>query len=375
MSLKRFQLNYHVLTGFLIVALPVLALGVILVLGSGQARLRDSYGRQLAEVAERTAAAVDSYVFRRIVDVSILARVPDLPRLAAAENQRPLDTAAVQVLDRQWKSEPVLPAGLATAIMLNPAAQFFNGIVEHDPVYREIMLTDRFGRLIGASNRTSDYYQADEAWWREVVGDGVHGRVSVSDVLWDDSAKAYALDIAVPVNDSSTGTLVGVLKTSADVREMLAAVAGVQLGATGHAVLVREDGSIVFGRMPVTPGARFFAADLLRERLQGARKAGPAFATYFSARDADGQQQVVGVASTQLGRSYPTMAWLVAVYQSDHELFAPIQNQFWHLLLVLAMTAVAVLGFALWFSIRLTAPPIDVAIGMDRPAPVPTKAT
>ena len=77
------RINLRVLTVFLIGALPVLAAGVILVLGIGQARLRDSYGRHLAEVAEQTTATVDRYVFRRIVDVSILGRVPDAQRVAA----------------------------------------------------------------------------------------------------------------------------------------------------------------------------------------------------------------------------------------------------------------------------------------------------
>ena len=76
MSPKLPRTNFRVLTGFLIGALPVLAVGVILVLGIGQARLRDSYSRHLAEVAEQTTATVDRYVFRRIVDASILARTP-----------------------------------------------------------------------------------------------------------------------------------------------------------------------------------------------------------------------------------------------------------------------------------------------------------
>jgi hypothetical protein len=60
MSPKLPRIDLRVFTVFLVVALPVLAVGVILVLGSGQARLRDSYGRHLAEVARHTVAAVDS---------------------------------------------------------------------------------------------------------------------------------------------------------------------------------------------------------------------------------------------------------------------------------------------------------------------------
>ena len=56
----------------------------------------------------------------------------------------------------------MIPAALREVIT-NPAAHFFAGVVEHDQVYREIMLTDRFGRLIAASNRTSDLLSSGRA--------------------------------------------------------------------------------------------------------------------------------------------------------------------------------------------------------------------
>lgn len=370
MSSKLPRINSRVLTVFSIVALPVLAVGVLLVLGSGQVRLRDSYGRHLTEVAQQTAATIDTYVFRQVVDVLIFARVPEAQRVAASESQRPLDAEEVRTLDRRWTSERVVPSiPILAGVMTNLAARFFASVVEHDRIYREIMLTDRFGRLVAASNRTSDYYQADEEWWKEAFDDGVHGRVNVSDVVWDESARVFAIDIAVPVTDPATGTLVGILKISTDAREMLDAVASVRLGSTGRAVLVREDGAVVSGRPPITPGVRFFAADLVRERVQAAGKTMSAeFATYFSARDdTNGSAQLIGIAPSQLGQSYPVLSWLVAVYQADEELFAPLRNQFWYLVLVVALTAVAVLGLALWFSMRLAAPSIDVEIGPAHP--------
>lgn len=353
-------------------------MGVILVLGSGQARLRDSYSRQLAEVARHTVAAVDSYVFRRIADVSNLARVPEVQRVAANESRRPLDAEEVRTFDRQWTSQRVVPSTpILAQVMTNPAARFFASLVEQDRIHREIMLTDRFGRLIAASNRTLDYYQADEDWWKEAFDDGVHGRVSVSDVVWEESARVFAIGIAVPVADPTTGNLVGILKTSADAREMLVVVAGIQLGSTGQAVLVREDGLVVFGRSPINPEERsmFFAADLLRERLQAVRKTmSLEFGTYFSARDTNGNTQLIGISRSQLGQSYPHLSWLVAAYQTDEELFAPVRNQFWHLLVVLALTAIAVLGLAEWFSMRLAAPPVELEIGPEHPAPTPVPA-
>jgi hypothetical protein len=76
-----------------------------------------------------------------------------------------------------------------------------------------------------------------------------------------------------------------------------------------------------------------------------------------------------------LGQSYPQLSWLIAVYQAEEEIFAPVRDQFWHLLLVLALTAVAVLGLAAWFSMRLAALPVEIEIGpVERPRPTGVEA-
>ena len=62
-----------------------------------------AFGLQLSQVAEHTAAAVDAYVFRRILDVSMMARVPTLRQAAAAGSAVPLDAERVKRLDREWQ--------------------------------------------------------------------------------------------------------------------------------------------------------------------------------------------------------------------------------------------------------------------------------
>lgn len=77
------RLNRRVLTVFLLVSLPAFIVGVAVVLAIGQARLRDAGGRHLEDVAHQTAASVDHYVYRRILDVSLIGRSPELRQEAA----------------------------------------------------------------------------------------------------------------------------------------------------------------------------------------------------------------------------------------------------------------------------------------------------
>jgi hypothetical protein len=328
------------------------------VLGIGAGRLRDSYGANLAKVADHTVAAVDAYVFRRIIDASIFARVPDIRDDAASGSKRAFDAGAVRDVEQQWMKTPEVPPALKD-LFGTRASSFLAEVSRDDAVYRELFVTDRFGRLVAASRKTSNYFQADEDWWREAFGDGMHGRLVVSDVKWDESAKVFALEIAVPVTEASGGGLAGILKVVADIREIGTVVSGVRLGTTGEANLLREDGSFVFSRQQLDPGARYFATDLLREQLQAIRRGEEAGGLSFAARSADGTTRLVGLAPSQLKASYPSLAWVVAVSQGEDELFAPVRSQWTSLIIVLALTVLAVVLLALWLTVRLAAPPPD----------------
>ena len=352
------RINTRVLTVILLVALPVLVIGAAVVIGIGQSRAMAAQTAQLEQIAAHAAAAVDAYVFRRILDGALLARAPDIRRAAAAGNASAFDEAAALELDRQWQQDPAGTAG-RLPVLTAPASQFLADLVRHDSVYREVLATDRHGRLVAASNITSDYFQADEPWWSRAY-DGGRGRVVVGDVQRDESAQVYALEIAVPIMAPDSDQLAGVMKIVADSREMLTGVAGLELGTTSEALLVRPDGSIVFRRRPHAPSDRFFASDLLRERLEARalRKEAPGPFSY-TAQTEDGDRRVVAVAPSQLSHSYPDLPWLMAVSMEVSELAAPFNSLVWYLAIVVLVVAAAVLAFALWFSLRLAAPPID----------------
>jgi Cache domain len=354
------RLNIRAFTVWLLLAVPALAVGVVLVLAFGQARLSTSYAHHLEQLAHQTAAGVDAYVYRRMVDVSLVARTPDLRREAAASSARPLDRHAADVLDQQMHQGPRNPPSAIAALLDSPASRYLRDLVNHDRIYRELLLTDSQGRLVAASNLPSDYFQGDEDWWMAARDDGRRGRVTLSDVRWDQSAHIHAIEIAVPVPGVDTEDLVGVLKAVTDSREMLALVGSVQLGDSGTAWLLRRNGSIVFSRTVTDPNARFWAADAVKNRMDAQRQSGTIGGSYFEGTAPDGTPQLVGLAESQLGASFPSVPWVIAVAQARDELLAPVRTVGWYLLLLVAALAILVLALALWFSVRLGAPQVDV---------------
>lgn len=355
-------LNTRVLTVVLLVSLPVLAIGLAIVLSIGQGRLKEAQGERLAQMAEYMAASVDAYVFRSILDASVLARVPDIREVAAKGNAESFDERASLQRDREWLADPAA-ASKQSAVLDTPASRFLADLTRHDSVNREILVTDRHGRLVAASNVTSDYFQSDEGWWRQAFDEG-RGRVSITDVRHDASAGVYAFDIAVPVPSPDGKGVAGVMKIVADSREMLTGIGGVEFGTTAEAMLVRPDGSIVFRRLPHGEGDRFFASALMQEQLaaRAARKEPPG-PIRFDAGD-NGTERFVVLAPSQLRRTFPDLTWFVALAIDEDELLAPFESLVWYLLLAFALTAIAVLAIALWFSLRLAAPVIDAAVEM-----------
>jgi hypothetical protein len=83
-------LNRRVLTVIVIIAAPILSLGARYVVASGQARVLERQSHELAQIAEYIASSTDAYVFRRIVDVAVIARVAEIRAGKRSTKPRPI---------------------------------------------------------------------------------------------------------------------------------------------------------------------------------------------------------------------------------------------------------------------------------------------
>ena len=362
MPSRSLSINRRVLTVALIVALPILVLGARYAIETGHARVREAEVARLGQVADHIASSADAYVFRRIVDAAVIARVPEIRRAAAEGTRQPIDTKQVAAIDEQWQKDRKVPPALA-GILTNDAGRFLSDVVKQDQLYREILVADRHGRVVAASGMTTDYNQADEGWFTQALDDRRRGRITVSDVRRDESADVYAFDISVPVAAPESDELAGIMKIVASSQEMLQGIGGLQLGSTGQVLLIRQDGSIVFSRQAVAPGSRFFGADILKERL-AASENDPQARISFRSRSSDGTERVVAVARSRLHESFPNLSWLVAVSMQESELVEPFRPMVWSLMVVIGLTGIAVLAVALWASMRLARPAFDPSLDM-----------
>lgn len=122
------------------------------------------------------------------------------------------DQKSTDALDARW---PGLAADApeVAACLQNDLARQLRDFQKRNPSFSEILVTDRLGRLVAATNKTSDYGQADEHWWQEAS----HSKADtayVEGLTFDESARSHAIEISLPLfdlRDPGAGP-VGVLK-------------------------------------------------------------------------------------------------------------------------------------------------------------------
>ena len=102
--------------------------------------------------------------------------------------------------------------------LTNEVARLARRFMAANPEFGEILVTDMQGRLIGATGRTEDYFQAEESWWRGA--ERLRGRqVWVEGVYWDPSAGIDSLAMSLVIFDPeepgrAAGVIKGVLEAS-----------------------------------------------------------------------------------------------------------------------------------------------------------------
>lgn len=111
--------------------------------------------------------------------------------------------------------------------------------------YHLIILTDREGRVIGASPRQRagrPTYRGEMEW--AAAFDGGKGKLFIGDITWNPVLSAYTLNVAVPVRRN--GEITGILLLIHTVDRLFKSVTDVHIGRTDHTMLAASDGSLLF---------------------------------------------------------------------------------------------------------------------------------
>jgi signal transduction histidine kinase len=335
------------LVGTLLLAglLPLaLGLGAILV-GVVQLRVQ-SRGRMHRALAQQQAGHLSAILREQIELANLVNEMPGTAQLLRKANARAVLTQSqIDAIERSW---PSLHAGdpLVKGCLGNDVALRWRSVARSQPRFTEVMVTDASGRLVAATDKTSDYYQADEGWWQSCRDEG-RGRVLISDVAFDESAippdggapGTLVVDLCLPIYDGADvgeRKVVGISKISLDATWMLRQLDMAEaFDDVRHVVwLVRSDGRAVGGGVPPPP------VSVLPPRTVRQLTSHPS--GWLKDKDVTGHE-LIGFAAVEQSRimAHAEARWHVVVASNLHEVAASVYRLAW---MILAMGLVVIAG-------------------------------
>ena len=126
-----------------------------------------------------------------------LASDPAIVAAVQAQNGEGLTDREIEGRDRTWQDAAGIDSFIQS-LMDNDCSKRLLEIQNSEPYYAEIFVMDNKGANVCLTDKTSDYWQGDEAKFQESFASGA-GAVFVDEVEFDNSAQAYLVQVSVPV--------------------------------------------------------------------------------------------------------------------------------------------------------------------------------
>ncbi len=174
-------------------------IGLFFVVGVTCVSAAEKAPQKVVDLANSTLAALgtDSVIVKAVKDENAKGKTP----------------AQIQAKDTAWKGY----AGVADymkAIMESACGKHLRTMQNSTSYYSEIFVMDNQGANVCMTDKTSDYWQGDEAKFKKSFAGGA-GAVFVDDVEFDDSSQTYLVQVSVPVKDG--GKVIGAITFGIDV--------------------------------------------------------------------------------------------------------------------------------------------------------------
>ena len=217
---SSFSLRTKLVSGAIALVVITVLFTTIFVNSFMRATLTEQLNEKFQLVGQSQASAVVEILTRQVEIMETLSLDSGLRTLAVGRNggyslNPEVNVARVLDIDERWTSDTELQEYLTS----NTTAIILKSVQERFPSHAEMFMTDNIGAIVGATNVTSDYYQADEDWWQQAYNEG-QGNIYIGEPAFDESRGVLAINIAVPMFDAAGEEFLGVLRTTYVVEEL-----------------------------------------------------------------------------------------------------------------------------------------------------------
>lgn len=304
-------------------AMVPLLIAILITHSVGISQRREIIGGTFQQLSEK---ACDNIVVMLKQDIESIRQLSVFPAtiefLKTSNMFGPLDMSKVNVIDNQWRNlssdDPTMKQ-----IMNNELSMTLKAFKIVEGAFGEVLVTDSDGRLIAATNKTTDYWQADEEWWQMAYKMG-KGQIYLSKFGYDESAKVHSLDICVPVlTDEPPYRVVGIIKGVLDISHLFDAIEKINAGEGGNVAMISDAGKLLSARSEINNRGRTNKAMVPDPKLNDSG--------WFIAKGDNQKDILVGFARIALRTpelSFDT-SWSVVAYQPASYAFEPVRKMIW----------------------------------------------
>ena len=282
-------------------------------------------GSKLVSISSQLSAQIDAFMRERIADTkswSVAPAILEAARGAAIlHRQEGLNKMLIRDIEARFTSEK--------SFNISPKANaYLKTQVDRSRYFAEAFFTDARGFNVALTNPTSDFVQRDETWWQSAWENGI----SVGEVVFDDSAGIWSVDISVRIDDPATGESLGVLKTVLGV-SLLQALAEAALPGIekGGVTVINSDGLLLAETRTNHDVGRIMSSEVnfRKSKDPGIQTAlGSTFSGYVI-----GDQDVIGFDHSAGAEFYAAVVegfsgfdWVVIVQQPTEVALAPLSG-------------------------------------------------
>lgn len=310
-----FSIRTKYISAFLIVSMLSITIVTAFTMGVARDRLTTQIGTMLHRNAVAEGQVIGDMLVRQVDQlVTFSLGTAMVEPLKDSNADYPADTQAIRArltnLDTRWINADDKDS-LITGRLVNLVAARLRDYQAALPQHIEVFVTDRYGGLVATTQRTTDFYQADEAWWQAAWNNG-KGGVYLGQPALDESSQTFAMVLAVPVRDGKTGEIVGILRSTYRLNDLVRSIEAARWGETGRARVLLPDGQYL------TNGEQ---AAVEPEVLQRIPETGAANLTYEAAQRFISRAPVAATTSEGV---VERLGWTVLLYQDQRESLTPV---------------------------------------------------
>ena len=330
------KLIHKLIIGFLMVALLIWASGYC-ALKVSKKTLLDHYVERNGTIANEMLHEVDKYIYGKIEtfqayssDETVRTTLVDSNR--AFQKMKDMQ-AYISNIDEEWISPardeetPMMHKIFGTSLSreLIELKDFYNEKYGRT-IIREISATNRFGAVVAATNKTTDFRQDDEEWWQTAKKEGMY----IKDIGIDDSSQEYSVDISIGIADTKKGgSSIGVLKVVLSINEIKNILKEIyddevsEDKASSKVVLATKDKRLIYS----SNDKDVFMSDIsyLTASEDPLPEGSDASNVYNSSIiNERGQDMFVVHAHSKGYRDFKGLGWMLIVERKAEDVFAPV---------------------------------------------------